>query len=417
MSRPELLPDQQTATTAKLHDHPPPEVRRGGAALIDETLTMIPGPTPVHPRILTALARPTVSHVAPSFVEEFRSALRDLRTTCQSTTGQPFIVAGAGTLAMEIALVNAVAPGERILVISHGYFGDRFAELAGAFGIECDLLRSVWGQAVAPSLVAERLGSGKYAAVTITHVDTATGTASPVEEYCELLRGRDELVLLDGVCATAGIDERFDEWGVDILLTGPQKAIGAPPGVALCLFSDRAMKRRLARSAVPAYYADILRWLPIMQDPGRYYSTPCVNEVVALATALRMVLEEGLAARFARHEQIARAVRAGLEAAGLSLFTAPDCRAATLSVVLLPDGIADAAFRKEMTSRGIVVAGGLGPIAGKAFRLGHMGNIGASEIVSTLGAIEGSLRALGVAVERGAAVEAAAPYLPDLATR
>jgi alanine-glyoxylate transaminase / serine-glyoxylate transaminase / serine-pyruvate transaminase len=385
--------------------------------LIDETLTMIPGPTPVHPRILAALARPTVSHVAAAFVEEFRSALRDFRTTCQSTTGQPFIVAGAGTLAMEIALVNVVAPGERVLVISHGYFGDRFAELAAAFGIECDLLQSPWGQAVAPSVVAERLSGGKYAAVTITHVDTATGTASPVKEYCELLRGRDALVVLDGVCATAGIDERFDEWGVDVLLTGAQKAISAPPGVALCLFSERAMARRRARSAVPAYYADILRWLPIMQDPGRYYSTPAVNEVVALATALRMVLEEGLTARFARHEQIARAVRAGLEAAGLALFTAPDCRAATLSVVLLPEGVADAPFRKEMASRGIVIAGGLGPTAGKAFRLGHMGNIGAGEIVSTLGAIEESLRTLGAPVEKGAAIAAAAPFLPEPAAR
>jgi alanine-glyoxylate transaminase/serine-glyoxylate transaminase/serine-pyruvate transaminase len=385
--------------------------------LIDETLTMIPGPTPVHPRILAALARPTVSHVALSFVEEFRSALHDFRTICQSSTGQPFIVAGAGTLAMEIAVVNIVAPGERLLVISHGYFGDRFAELAAALGIDCDLLRSEWGKAVDPSVVAERLDGGHYAAVTITHVDTATGTASPVREYCELLRGRDELVILDGVCATAGMDERFDDWGIDVLLTGAQKAIGAPPGVALCLFSERAMARRRTRTAVPAYYADIMRWLPIMQDPGRYYSTPGVNQVVAVAMALKMVLEEGLAARFSRHEQIARSVRAGLEAAGLQLFTAPDCRAATLSVVLLPEGVADAAFRKEMVSRGIVVAGGLGPIAGKAIRIGHMGNIGAAEIVTTLGAVEGSLRAVGIHVEKGAAIEAAARHLPEPSTR
>jgi alanine-glyoxylate transaminase/serine-glyoxylate transaminase/serine-pyruvate transaminase len=381
--------------------------------VIDETLTMIPGPTPVHPRILAALARPTVSHVAPAFVEEFRTALLDLRTLCQSAAGQPFIVAGAGTLAMEIALVNVVAPGQTVLVVSHGYFGDRFAELAAAFGIRCDLVRSEWGFAVPPAEVARRLASGSYAAVTITHVDTSTGTAAPVEAYCELLRGRDELVILDGVCATGGIDERFDAWGLDVLLTGPQKAIGAPPGVALCLFSARAMERRRSLSSVPAYYADILRWLPIMQDPGRYYSTPCVNEIVALGVALRIVHEEGLSVRFARHGQIARAFRAGLEALGLALFTAPDCRAATLSVVLLPEGVADVAFRKEMAARGVVVAGGLGPIAGKAFRLGHMGNIGASEVVAALGAIEGSLRALGVSVEPGVAVAAAAGFLPE----
>jgi aspartate aminotransferase-like enzyme len=380
--------------------------------LIDETLTMIPGPTPVHPRILDALSRPTISHVAPAFVEDFRSALRDFRSLCRSASAQPFIVAGAGTLAMEMALVNVVAPGEKILVISHGYFGDRFAELAAAFGIECDLLRSDWGKAVAPAEIAKHLEGGSYAAVTITHVDTSTGTASPVEAYCALLRGRDELVILDGVCATAGIDERFDEWGIDVLLTGPQKAIGAPPGVALCLFSDRALERRRSRSSVPAYYADVLRWLPVMQDPGRYYSTPCVNEIVALATALRMVHDEGLPSRFARHSAIARAVRAGLEAAGLALFTASDCRADTLSVVLLPSEVADMAFRKEVAARGVVLAGGLGPIAGKAFRLGHMGNIGAGEVAKSLDAIEASLRALGVAVNPGVAVAAAAPFLP-----
>ena len=379
--------------------------------MIDESLTMIPGPTPVHARILGALARPTTSHVFPAFVEEFRQALAGFRALCRSEAGQPFIVAGGGTLAMEIALVNLVAPGEKVLVVSHGYFGDRFGDLAASFGIEAEVMKSEWGKAVPPADVAARLAAGSYAAVTISHVDTSTGTLAPVEAYVELLRGRPELFILDGVCATGGVDERFDEWGVDVLLTGPQKAIGAPPGLALCLFSERAMARRKGRSSVPAYYADVMRWLPVMQDPGKYFSTPCVNEIVALAEALRMLHAEGLPARFARHGRIARAVRAGLDALGLTLFTAPDCRADTLSVVLLPEGIADAAFRKEVASRGVVIAGGLGPIAGKAFRLGHMGNINAAEVVAALGAIEGSLAALGVSVTPGAAIAAAAPHL------
>jgi len=166
--------------------------------MIDETLTMIPGPTPVHPRILAALARPTVSHVSPMFTRAFAQALTDFRTLCQSETGKPFIVAGSGTLAMEMALVNVAAPGQAVLVISHGYFGDRYAELASAFGIRCDVLRSEWGRAVPPEEVAKKLASTKYAAVTITHVDTSTGTASPVEAYCALLKGRDEIVILDG---------------------------------------------------------------------------------------------------------------------------------------------------------------------------------------------------------------------------
>ncbi|HUK11737.1 MAG TPA: alanine--glyoxylate aminotransferase family protein [Thermoanaerobaculaceae bacterium] len=378
--------------------------------MINETLTMIPGPTPVHPRILAALARPTVSHVSPPFVKAFRAALDDFKALCQSAAGQPVIVGGGGTLAMEIALVNVVAPGERVLVISQGYFGDRYAELAGAFGIECDVLRSEWGKAVAVEEVARHLKENTYAAVTITHVDTSTGTQAPVAKYCELLRGRKELVILDGVCATGGIDEPCDTWGIDVLLTAPQKAIAAPPGVALCMFSPRAIVRRQSRSAIPAYYADLMRWLPIMQDPGKYYSTPCVNEIFALGEALRMVHEEGLPARFARHARTADAFRAGLEAVGLKLFTAPECRADTLSVVRHAAGVDDAAFRREMAARGVVVAGGLGPIAGKAFRIGHMGNIGAAEVAATLDAVEGSLHAVGVKVEPGTAVAAAASH-------
>ncbi len=379
--------------------------------MIEETLTMIPGPTPVHPRILDALARPTVSHVAPVFVEAFKSALSDFKTLCQSTSGQPFIVAGSGTLAMEMALINTVAPGEQVLVVSQGYFGDRWADLAAAFGIKCDLLRAEWGHAVAPEELETRLASGSYAAVTVTHVDTSTGTAAPVEAYAEVLRGASPLFILDGVCATAGMDEPCESWGVDILLTGAQKAIAAPPGLAMCLFSPRALAARRARATVPAYYADILRWLPIMEDPSRYFATPPVNEIVALAEALALVLKEGLPARFARHQRQAAAVREGLAALGLELFTDAGCRGDTLSVVRLPDGIADLPFRKEAASRGVVLAGGLGPIAGKAFRFGHMGNIGPGEVTRALHAIEESLRALGKETGKGVAVAAAAPLL------
>ena len=379
--------------------------------MIHETLTMIPGPTPVHPRILDALARPTVSHVFPAFVETFRKALADFRALGQSATATPVVVSGGGTLSMEIALVNAVAPGEKVLVVSQGYFGDRYAEIAAAFGMPCDHLKSEWGKAVTPSALAGKLASGGYAAVTVTHVDTSTGTEAPVAEYAKLLRGRKETFILDGVCATGGVDEPMDAWGVDVLLTAAQKAIGAPPGLALCLFSDRAVARRKARASVPAYYADLLRWLPVMEDPGKYFATPCVNEVVAFSEALRMIHEEGLPARFERHRKIGRAVRAAFEALGLEPVTAPDCRADTLSVVFYPKGVEDLPFRKEMARRGIVVAGCLGPLAGKAFRMGHMGNIGPGEIARALQALEDSLAALGVAVAPGSALAAAAKHL------
>jgi aspartate aminotransferase-like enzyme len=383
--------------------------------LIEPVLTMIPGPTPVHERILARLARPTVSHVDPEFVTVFRACLDNLRRIALGDKARPFVVAGAGTLAMEMALVNLVRPGEKLLVVSQGFFGDRWAELAGALGLEFDVLRSEWGSAVAPAELARGLGGGRYAAVALTHVDTSTGTAAPVAEYCELLRGREELVILDGVCALAGMEERFDDWGLDLLLTGAQKALGAPPGVAIVLASARALERRKAMPRVGGYYADLLRWLPIMEDPGRYFSTPAVNEIVALHEATEIVLQEGLRARFARHRRFADAIRAALEALGLAPFTRPECRADTLSVVRYPPGVGDAEFREHLARRGVIVAGALGPLAGRAFRVGHMGNVGAGEVCRLLHAVEQTLIGLGCRLRPGTALAATAPWLGEAA--
>lgn len=359
--------------------------------MAEEMLVMIPGPTPVVPRILEAIGRPTMSHVAPGFVETYRGCLADLKRIGFTESAQPFVVAGSGTLAMEMALVNLVAPGERILVVSQGFFGDRWTQMGEAFGIEVEPLQAEWGSAVAPAELQRKLDAGSYAAVAMTHVDTSTGTAAPVEAYCALLRDRDELALLDGVCATAGMPERFDEWGLDVLLTGAQKAFGTPPGVAILLVSERGMDRRKARKRLPAYTADLLRWAPIMENPGLYFSTPPVNLIVALAEAMKIILEEGLEARFERHAQTARTIRTGLDALGLELFTSTDHLADTLSVVRYPEGIDDSRFRAAMAAEGVIVAGALGPIAGQAFRLGHMGNIGAPEVERALQAIETSL--------------------------
>jgi aspartate aminotransferase-like enzyme len=379
--------------------------------MIEPILTMIPGPTPVHDRILAQLARPTVSHVAPDFVADFRECLGNVARIAGTETGRPFLVAGAGTLAMEMALVNLIGTGDRLLILSQGFFGDRWAQLAEALGIDHELVQAEWGQVVPAEELARRLDAGGFAAVAMTHVDTSTGSAAPLEEYCRLLRGRDELTIVDGVCALAGMDERFDEWGIDLLLTGAQKALGTPPGLAILVASSRALDRRRGLGRVAAYYADLLRWEPIMEDPTRYFSTPPVNEIRALLEATRLVLEEGLDSRFRRHARIAEAVRAGLSAVGLEPFTGKDCLADTLSVVTYPDGVEDAAFRTAMAEGKVVVAAALGPIAGRACRVGHMGNIGAVEVARLLEAVEASLFALGRPVPPGAALKAAAPLL------
>jgi alanine-glyoxylate transaminase/serine-glyoxylate transaminase/serine-pyruvate transaminase len=375
----------------------------------DEKLLLIPGPSPVVPRILDALALPTVSHVGPDMGHDLKEACENLKTIVFSAEGEPVIVAGAGTLSMEMALVNTAGPGDRVLVLSQGYFGDRMAQICQAFGIEHDVLACDWGRAVTPRELEGRLKTKSYNVVACTHVDTATGACAPVEEYSQILDKTGAVFIVDGVCATGGIPERMDAWGIDVVLTAAQKCLGTPPGLAILVMSESAMDKRRALVAVPAYYSDILRWLPIMHDPAKYFSTPCVNEIRAFAEATRIIVEEGIEERFERHSLFAEAIRAGLDALGFTFFTDPSFEASTLSVVRYPAGVEDRAFRAGLNANGVVVAGGLGPTAGQVFRMGHMGNLNSAQVRFAIDAVEKTLAGLGRAVAPGtgrAAVDA-----------
>lgn len=376
--------------------------------MLRDKLLMIPGPSPVVPRILDALAAPTVSHVGPEMVRELRAACDALKQVVHCGGGEAVIASGSGTLSMEMALLNVTdAARDRALVVSQGHFGRRMAEICEAFGIAHDILEAEWGRIVTPGELAARLAKREYAIVLATHVDTATGACAPIDAYAKAAAAAGALYVVDGVCATGGIPERMDDGPIDVVLTAAQKCLGAPPGLALAVFSERALAKRRSLPRIPAYYADILRWLPVMREPAKYFSTPCVNEIRAFHEALRIILEEGLEARFARHERTGRAVRAGLAALGFAFLTDPACRAATLSVPRYPEGIDDRAFRAGLYERGVVVAGGLAHTAGRVFRMGHMGNITRDEILFALGAVEETLAGLGLALDPGAAIRAA----------
>ena len=374
-----------------------------------EKLLLIPGPSPVVPRILDALALPTVSHVGPDMAHDLKDACENLKKIVFCDDGEPFIVAGAGTLAMEMALLNTAGPGDRVLVLSQGYFGERMAQICQAFGIDHDVLECAWGRAVTPRQLDGRLKAADYNIVVCTHVDTATGACAPVEEYSMILEKTGSLFIVDGVCATGGIPERMAAWGIDVVLTAAQKCLGTPPGLAILVFSERAMEKRRGLAAIPAYYSDVLRWLPIMHDPAKYFSTPCVNEIRAFAEALRIIIEEGIEERFERHALYAEAIRAGLAALGFTFFTDPNFEAATLSVVGYPGGVEDKAFRAGLNANGVVVAGGLGPTAGQVFRMGHMGNLTSAQVRFAIDAVEATLAGLGRTIKPGtgrAAVDA-----------
>jgi alanine-glyoxylate transaminase/serine-glyoxylate transaminase/serine-pyruvate transaminase len=378
-----------------------------------EKLLLIPGPSPVHPRIISVLAQPTVSHVGPEMIEEMTAARRNLKKIVFSERGEAFIVSGAGTLAMEMALLNTVDKNGRVLILSQGYFGNRMAEICRSFGLDHELIESEWGRAVLPEDLDRKLSSGRYSAAVSTHVDTSTGTCAPVRDYAEALRGRDTLFIVDGVCATGGIEERMDDWGIDIVLTAAQKCFGAPPGLVVLVVSERALAKRKTIRSIPAYYSDFLRWLPIMNDPSKYFSTPCVNEIRAFYESTRIILEEGIEPRFIRHARLARAIRGGLAELGFTFFTQKPFLADTLSVINYPPGVDDKAFRALYYENGVVVAGGLAQTAGKVFRVGHMGNISSSQVHFALGALEKTLDSLGYKFEKGSSSRAARAILGE----
>ena len=367
-------------------------------------LLMIPGPTPVVRSIQDQMGRETVAFGDPDFVKDFKELVEDLKVMFDCN-GEVFVVAGTGTMGMEMAIANTLEKGDNLLIVSHGFFGDRFIELCERKGLNANILSSEWGEIVSIEEIEGKLKEKKYAAITVTHVDTSTGVCAPIAEIGEVMKKYPEtLYILDGVCATAGEPEYMEKMGIDVLLTGTQKAFGVAPGLTMVWASKKAMDRRKELGIVSEYYIDFEKWLPIMKDPSKYYATPAVNMIWALQESVRIIKEEGLENRYDRHKKVAKAMQAALEALGFKILAKEHCRASTLSNLIYPEGIDDVKFRNLLAEEGIVVAGGLGAYAGKMFRLGHMGNVDKHDLVSVIATIERALYRVGAEVEFGKGV-------------
>ena len=345
----------------------------------NETL-LVPGPTPVLPEIYDALSSEIMGHTDPRFVAIFKRAIENTKQLFR-TDGEVYVVAGSGTLAMEMAIVNTVGKDERLLVISHGYFGDRFAPLANAYNINYDVLQSDWGKRVSIEEVKQQLEKHTYKAVTITHADTSTGVSSDLEALIPVIKQHGALAIVDGVVATAALQEDMsksygnnEKYKIDVVLTGSQKAIGIPPGLAIVAFSQEALRARAQLGSIPAYYTNIENWRAIMDNPAQYFATPPVNLIYAYDAALQIVLNEGMERREQRHIAYGRGIRAALKSYGMTPLAAEDVASPTLSCMYYPDGIDDLVFRQQLAQEGVIVAGSLAQLAGKAFRIGHMGN-------------------------------------------
>ena len=346
---------------------------------------MIPGPIEVSPEVQQAHNGPPPGHLAPPLVEAYGASLERMRSVWQApASSQPFMIAGSGTLAMDMAAANIMADGEAALVLGTGYFSDRMVEILRRYGADVTMVQAYPGAAVTLADAEAAIAGIKPKAVFVTHVDTSTGVRMDAQAVAKIAHRAGAMTVVDGVCATAAEALSMMNGEVDIYLTGSQKAVGLPAGLAMLVASERAMAARDALKRSPPYYLDFHQWAPIMRAyearEKAYFATPATNLVQAAAVGLEQILADefegktGIEARTARHAHVACAMEGAWQAYGLThLCDAPSDRGVTLSALKYPDSVGPDLVAK-VGGHGVVVAGGLHPkLKATYFRVGHMG--------------------------------------------
>lgn len=380
-----------------------------------ERILLGPGPSNVSARVLAALARPTVGYLDPFLVALLEHTTGQLQRLFRTDNPGTFAVTGSGTAAMECALYNLVEPGERAIACVHGYFGDRMRQILARAGAELTVIEGRWGAPTDPEAVRAALRAHPDTTlVAIVHGETSTGVLQPLVDIAREVRDAGAMLVADTVASLGGVEFETDAWGIDVAYTGAQKCLSAPPGCSPITFSPRALERITARrEPVRSWYLDAPLNLGYWQRPHGYHHTVAINLIYALHEALATIEDEGLAVRIARTRKTAGALWAGLEALGLELLVAEPARLPTLTCVLTPEGIDEAAIRGELLARhGIEIAGALGSLRGRAWRIGLMGtSCTARNVLLLLAALESALASRGHSLTKGAAVTAAEAVL------
>ena len=369
-----------------------------------------PGPTMLPPEILLKMAEPIMHHREPEFEKIFAEVREGLKYLFQ-TKNEVLIFTSSGTGAMEGAVSNILSRGDRALVVRGGKFGERWGEVCKAFGIEIVPIDVAWGRAVAPGKIEELLKSDpSIRAVYIQASETSTGVRHPVKEIAEIVGRYDHAVLVvDAITGIGVFDIPMDKWGVDVLVSGSQKALMLPPGLAFAGVSDKAWKF-VERSNLPKFYFDFRKELKNLQKNQSAY-TPAVTLFVGLRESLRMIRREGLEAVFQRHEKLAAATRAAVKALGLELY-APDSPSNALTAVKVPEGIPGGKLKNLFFEKyGITVAGGQDQAKGKIIRIAHLGYYDRLDMIMVISALEMLLKEMGYAFELGRGVRAAEEVL------
>ena len=382
----------------------------GISPILSDYRLRLPGPTSVPERVRAATSLPMLSHRGVEFraiLAETTSMLRSLIGTAQDV----FILGASGTGGMEAALANVLSTGDNLLVVENGQFGERFATIAETMPVTVDRLQIPWGETPDAQEIAARITIKHYSAVVVVHNESATGAVADLASIGHVLRDTDTIFVVDSVSGVGGIETRMDEWGIDVLVTASQKSLMCPPGLAIVAVSAKAFKMINKANGIPRFYFD-LRRAKASWDKGETPFTPPATLVVGLREALAMINVEGLSAVFARHARLSKAMNAGFEALGIQSFPRSRLISPTVSVGIVPDGLDGSTIVQHMYTRyRTVIAGQRTKLANRVIRIGTMGSIASSDILTDLFYLECTFRDLGRAPLAGAGVSAATRVL------
>jgi len=380
-----------------------------------------PGPSNVHHRVYKAMMTPVIGYLDPAFIQLMDDTQMPLRTVFRTENDMTMPISGTGTCGMEAAVYNIVEPGDVVVVCQNGYFATRLADMSKRCGADVILVEQEWGRIIEPEQVEEALKSAgrQVKSVMIVHGETSTGILQPMEEISKITHQYGALLLADAVTSLSGCELRIDDWGIDVCYSGTQKCLSAPPGMSPMTVSGQAMEMIQKRETpVLSWYVDLNMlgryWTPPAGGGGArmYHHTPPMTMLYALREGLRIVLEEGLEPRIARHKRNANALAAGLEAMGLTLHADERYRLPPLTTVRVPEGVDDLKLRVGLLNEhNIGIGGGIAELAGKIVRIGLMG-VGSTEanVFALLSALEAQLPKQGFKLDPGAGASAAARY-------
>ncbi len=371
---------------------------------------MGPGPSDVDPRVLEALSRPTIGHLDPAFLDVLNEIRELLQYTFQTRNELTFAVSGTGSAGMETCVVNLIEPDEPMLVCINGVFGKRMADVAERCGADVSTIEVEWGKAFTPDQIKQALRKNRAKLVGIVHAETSTGVCQPMQEISKLVHDSGALLLVDTVTSLAGMEVDIDGWQIDACYSGTQKCLSCPPGLAPVTFSEAAVKAIDNRKTkVQSWYLDVSMIRQYWGSERLYHHTAPVNMNYALLESLRMIKEEGLEQRWARHLTNHKILKAGLSAIGIQYLPQPGYELPMLNAVAIPAGVDDVTVRKQLLSEfNIEIGGGLGNFKGKAWRIGLMGSASTtSNVMLFLSALEKCLADQDVKFKAGASIAAA----------